>query len=87
MGREVELRYFRDIDGREVDFVVCEGRKPTHLIECKLGDDAIARGLYYLKARFPKAEAWQLSADGKKDYVSKEAIRVAPATVFLRELV
>jgi uncharacterized protein len=87
LGREVELRYFRDIDGREVDFVICEGRKPTHLVECKLGDDTIARGLYYLRARFPKAEAWQISASGKKDYVSPEGIRVAPATVFLRDLV
>jgi hypothetical protein len=27
-GRDVELRYFRDTDGREVDFVVVEGRLP-----------------------------------------------------------
>ena len=24
-GRDLELRYFRDTDGREVDFVVVEG--------------------------------------------------------------
>src|SRR5258708_15254993 len=27
-GRDLELRYFRDVDGREVDFVVTENRKP-----------------------------------------------------------
>jgi hypothetical protein len=86
-GRDLELRYFRDIDGREVDFVVCEGRKPLRLVECKLGDDAITRGLYYLKERFAKVDAWQISAHGKKDYVSPEGIRVAPATEFLRDLV
>ena len=31
----MELRYFRDVDGREVDFVVVDGRRPTHLVECK----------------------------------------------------
>ena len=29
-GRDVELRFFRDIDGREVDFVVLEDRRPRH---------------------------------------------------------
>jgi predicted AAA+ superfamily ATPase len=32
-GRELELRYFRDIDGREVDFVVT--RKPILFIEAE----------------------------------------------------
>jgi predicted AAA+ superfamily ATPase len=27
-GRDLELCYFRDIAGREVDFVVIEGRRP-----------------------------------------------------------
>jgi predicted AAA+ superfamily ATPase len=27
-GRDLELRYFRDVDGREVDFVVLENRRP-----------------------------------------------------------
>lgn len=87
LGRDFELRYFRDIDGREVDFVICEGNKPVRLVECKLGDDAISRGLNYLKERFPKVEAWQIAADGKKDYVSPEGIRVAPASVLLGQLV
>ncbi len=52
-GRAVELRYFRDVDGREVDFVVVEGRRPTHLVECKWDDAPVDRGLRYLKARFP----------------------------------
>jgi uncharacterized protein len=85
-GRELELRYFRDIDGREVDFVVTERRAPIAFVECKLGDDAVAPGLRYLKARFPKVIAWQLSAHGKRDFVSAEGVRIAPATTLLREL-
>jgi hypothetical protein len=36
-GRDLELRYFRDTDGREVDFVVIERRKPILLVQSKLG--------------------------------------------------
>jgi predicted AAA+ superfamily ATPase len=71
-GRDVELRYFRDVDGREVDFVVVERRRPTRLVECKWSDVPVDRGLRYLKLRFPDCEAWQLSAVGTKDFVSPE---------------
>src|SRR5881628_2490075 len=36
-GRDLDLRYFRDADGREVDFVVVEGRTPVRFVECKWG--------------------------------------------------
>ncbi len=85
-GRELELRYFRDVDLREVDFVVTEARRPIMLIECKWNDNDLARGLAYLKQRFPKAEAWQVSAVGKRDYV-KDGIRVANAMALLKRLV
>lgn len=86
-GRELELRYFRDIDGREVDFVITERRKPIAFVECKLGDGAPAPGLRYLKARFPEVAAvWQVSAAGQRDFVSADGIRVAPAWRLLREL-
>ncbi len=86
-GRDVELRYFRDTDGREVDFVVIDGRRPLALVEAKWSDQPIDRGLRYMKARFPAAEAWQISATGTKDYVSPEGIRVAPALAYLKTLV
>ena len=86
-GREVELRYFRDTDGREVDFVLTENRKPTLLVECTWGDAAVDSSLRYLKVKFPKADAWQISATGNKNFVTPEAIRVAPAPVLLGELI
>jgi hypothetical protein len=86
-GRDLELRYFRDTDGREVDFVVVERRSPILLVECKWGDAPLDRGLRYLEARFPGARAWQISATGTKDYQTSEGIRVAPALTLLRMLV
>ena len=86
-GRDVELRYFRDTDRREVDFVVVEKRAPILLVECKWGDVDADRSLRYLKERFPQAVAWQISAAGRKDYRTPDGIRVAPAGVLLRTLV
>jgi hypothetical protein len=86
-GRDLELRYFRDTDGREVDFVVVERSRPLLLVECKWSDAPLDRGVRYLKARFPEAAAWQLSATGTKDYQTPEGIRVAPALRLLGSLV
>ena len=85
-GRDVELRYFRDVDGREVDFVIVEKRKPVTLVEVKWNDAPIDRGIRYLKERFPAADCWQVSAIGTKDFVSPEGIRACPAPIFLRGL-
>ena len=86
-GRDLELRYFRDIDGREVDFVITERLQPIAMVECKLGDDEPGKGLEYLKARFPSAEAWQIALNGRRDFESALGIRVAPAHRLLRDLV
>lgn len=85
-GRDLELRYFRDTDGREVDFVVTENRKPALLVEAKRSDAPIDRGLRYLKKRFPRAEAWQVSLEGRKDFQTAEGIRVGPALALLSAL-
>lgn len=86
-GREVELRYFRDIDRREVDFVLTERGTPIAFVECKLGDEPVSAGLRYLKARFASVTAWQVSAHGTRDYISADGVRVAPAARLLRELI
>ncbi len=86
-GRDLELCYFRDTDGREVDFVVTEGRKARLLVEAKWSAGPIDPNLRYLKLRYPEADAWQVHATGNKDFVGSEGIRVAPATEFLSTLV
>jgi hypothetical protein len=86
-GRDLELRYFRDVDRREVDFVVVERHTPVLMVEAKWGDEEPDPGLRYLHTRFARAEAWQISATGTRDYVTPEGIRVAPALELLRGLV
>lgn len=86
-GRDLELRYFRDTDGREVDFVVTERGLPVKMVECKLTGGRLDRSLRYLKRRYPEADAWQLSATGDQDYLSPEGIRVCSAPTLLKSLV
>jgi hypothetical protein len=42
--------------------------------------------LKYLKARFPKTKATQVSLEDGPDVMTKEDIRMCPAHVFLAEL-
>ena len=85
-GRDVALRYFRDVDRREVDFILIENNKPISAIECKWSDDDISSSLKYFKQRFVDCNAWQISFDGKQDFISGEGIRVCPAWKYLLSL-
>ena len=86
-GRDLELRYFRDTDGREVDFVIVEKHSPILMVECRWADAPLDRSLRYLKERFPGSAAWQISATGRRDYQTPDGTRVAPAVELLRSLV
>jgi len=85
-GEDLELRYLRDRDGHETDFVVTERGEPTLLVECKWSDAPVERSLRYFRSKFPKADAWQISATGVKDYRTSDGIRVAPALRLLSSL-
>lgn len=86
-GLDLELRYFRDSEGREVDFLVVDRRQPILMVESKLSDAKPDRSLRYLKLRFPDCPAWQVSAHGRKDFLTPDGIRVCPALAFLQTLV
>jgi len=86
-GRDVELRYFRDIDKREVDFVLTEDGKPIHFIECKKTYRGRNIALRYLKQRFPKAKATQIFLEEGEEYTDKDGISLQSAGSFLSSLV
>lgn len=85
-GRDLELRFFRDRDGHEVDFVVVEQRRPIFFVEAKWADGDADGGLRYLVAKFPGVPAFQLSATGTRDFVTPDRIRVCHANTFLKTL-
>jgi uncharacterized protein len=86
-GEQVELRYFRDTDKREVDFCVLENLTPQMFIECKWGDSSTSPHLHYLQKKFPESEFFQVSATGSKQFLNKNNIIHLPALEFLQRLV
>lgn len=87
LGEEMELRYYRDVTGKEVDFVVTNKNKPVLFVECKLSDSPVHPALTSLKSKFPHVPAFQISLQGQKDYRNELGIRVCPAIKLLSEWV
>ncbi len=50
-GHKMELRFLRDVDLREIDFVVIKNKKPLFAVECKTGEGHISKHLYYYRER------------------------------------
>lgn len=50
-GYRMELRFLRDVDRREIDFVVVKDRKPLFAVECKAGERSLSPHIPYFAAR------------------------------------
>lgn len=85
-GNDCELRFFKDIEGREVDFVVIKNKKPIYFIEVKSSGRDISPHLIYLKRKFPEVAGVQIHLDEKIDYIGDNGILVCPVWKFLNEL-
>ena len=83
----MELRYFRDVDRREVDFIIVEEDKPLQFIECKTSGRQISASLLYLKKRFPEVACTQVLLEEDTDLVTKEGVRLCSANRFLANFV
>jgi len=58
-GHSMELRYLRDTDKREVDFVVLKDRKPQFAVECKSGEKTVSPAIRYFAERTPIPHFYQ----------------------------
>ena len=83
-GHAMELRYLRDTDKREVDFVVVKNRKPEFAVECKSGDKAIGPALRYFAERTPIPRFYQTHL-GERQFSSGN-ITVLPFVDLCEEL-
>jgi uncharacterized protein len=82
-GYNMDLRFLRDTDGREVDFVVLKEGRPLFAVECKTGEKEISPALFYFKERTTLPKCYQVHT-GTRDY-EKQGIRVLPFFAFCRE--
>jgi hypothetical protein len=88
LGR-FDLRYLRDKQKREVDFLLVRDRKPWCLVEVKTSDTSLAPSLAYFQTQTRAPHAVQVVMD--LEFVAADALDLAaptvvPARTFLSQL-
>ncbi len=85
-GHEMDLRFIRDTDKREVDFVVLRNGLPEFAVECKTGERRASPHCAYFRERTDISRFYQVHL-GHKDYGNAEhGTRVLPFKTFCKEL-
>lgn len=84
-GHTMELRYLRDTDGREIDFVVIKNKKPIFAVECKTGDKQLSPHIHYFKERTNIPLFYQVHLK-EKDFGAASSGRVLPFIKFCTEI-
>lgn len=85
-GYATDLRYLRDRDGREVDFLVTVAGKPWFAVEAKLKETRIDPSLVFFRERLSLRQCYQVVLEGNRDFV-EDGVRCLPADRFLATLV
>lgn len=85
-GHAMELRFLRDTDKREVDFVLLRDGVPEFAVECKTGERDASPACRYFRERTDIPRFYQVHL-GDRDYGNAETgTRVLPFGIFCREL-
>lgn len=85
-GHKAELYFLRDVDKREVDFLVTIGGKPWFAVEVKLNDSALSPHILYFKERLSIPFVYQVVKKSGVDKLEK-GTRILSAGKFLSGLI
>ncbi len=85
-GKEIELCYYRDVEKREVDFVIVENNKPVRAIECKISAKGADASICYFKSQYPEVECIQVELECQRPLETSQGIKIVPLIEFLREV-
>lgn len=80
-GFKMELRFIRDTDKREVDFIVLKDQKPLFAVECKTGEKNLSPHINYFSARLPVKKFYQVHL-GKSHRTITDSITLLPFSMF-----
>jgi hypothetical protein len=83
-GHAMELRFLRDTDKREVDFVVLKERKPLFAVECKSGERSVSPAICSFAARTAIPRFYQVHLGDR--HLETGAATVLPFPTLCREL-
>lgn len=85
-GYAMELRYLRDTDKREIDFVVMRDGQAEFAVECKSGDRDASPACRYFRERTDIPRFYQVHL-GERDFGNPDSgTRVLPFSTFCRDL-
>lgn len=85
-GYKAELYFLRNVDKKEVDFLVTVDQKPWFCVEVKLNDTQIASPLYYFRERLNIPFVYQVINKQNVDLI-KDNIRIVSADRFISGLI
>ncbi len=83
-GYKTELRFLRDTDKREIDFVVLKSKKPIFAVECKFGERTISPHIKYFKERTNIPKFYQVHLGTTHRQVDEKTILI-PFDLFCKE--
>jgi predicted AAA+ superfamily ATPase len=89
-GEVLELRYFKDADGHEVDFIITKKSRPWIAIEVKSSEKDPGKGLRYFLKKVGIPRAYQIHLKSETDAVVEKIagtpVRILPVAKFLSNL-
>jgi predicted AAA+ superfamily ATPase len=85
-GEKTLLRYVRDKERREVDFVTVLNGKPEWLVEVKTSDEAVSKSLEYFNSKLAVKQTFQVVLNGPRERDTPEGIQVRSVAKFLAGL-
>ena len=83
-GERMELRFLRDTDRREIDFVVLKGKKPLFAVECKMGERNLSPHIPYFRDRTKIPKFYQVHLGTRHTEVDK-TVQIVPFWRFCRD--
>jgi len=75
-GIKTELRYLRTKDGKEIDFLILQDNKPTHLIEVKSKDDKPSNAFAYYEKYFSNVKLLQLVKELRRETTYPNGVEI-----------
>jgi predicted AAA+ superfamily ATPase len=84
-GHKTELRFLRDTDKREVDFVLIKDKKPLFAVECKQGEKSVSPHLFYFSKRTSIPHFYQVHLGTTHKQVD-DKISVLPFSSFCKDV-
>jgi uncharacterized protein len=85
-GDALELRYLRDRDKREIDFVIIKNGTPLFAVECKTGEKSLSKHIPYFAARTDIPVFYQVHMGNKWTEIDEHRAQIIGMRRFASEV-